>query len=191
MKKLNSKGFTLIELLAVVVVLAIVLVVTIPSVINSMRNAKLSQLHNLSMSVAQWYDKATESDDLGFDDNILGNIPEILADSEWHCLKDAINTANNESLVSIYGLNENDINIGGDVPDASNNDHFYEPGEDDTVLAGMADFEVTSNICSGIRVKNGKAEVYLVAKDDGKFDVGWGETAYAVSYGENGFTGLS
>ena len=40
MKRLNNKGFTLIELLAVIVILAVVLVVTIPSVLNSMKNAR-------------------------------------------------------------------------------------------------------------------------------------------------------
>ena len=40
MKKLNRKGFTLIELLAVVVILAVILVVTIPSVLNTMDTAK-------------------------------------------------------------------------------------------------------------------------------------------------------
>ena len=40
MERLNNKGFTLIELLAVIVILAVVLVVTIPSVLNSMKNAR-------------------------------------------------------------------------------------------------------------------------------------------------------
>ena len=35
MKKLNRKGFTLIELLAVIVILAVVLVVTIPSLVKA------------------------------------------------------------------------------------------------------------------------------------------------------------
>ena len=188
MKKLNRKGFTLIELLAVIVVLAIVLVVTIPSVISSMNSAKFSQLHNLSVSVAQWYDKAADSDELGLDDNILGDIPEQLSDGDWHCLNEE--TPNNKSVAVIYGFNDNDINMDGTTPNKQSNDHFYEPGENNTVPAGMADFHVDSSLCSGIRINNGKAEVYLVAKEDGKFDVGE-ETAYAVSYGENGFTGFA
>ena len=190
MKKLNRKGFTLIELLAVIVVLAIVLVVTIPSVISSMNSAKFSQLHNLSVSVAQWYDKAAESDELRLDDNILGDIPEQLSDGKWHCLNEILNTTNNKSVAVIYGLNDKDINMDGTTPNELNNDHFYEPGEDDSVRVGMADFHVDSSLCSGIRINNGKAEVYLVAKEDGKFDVGE-DTAYAVSYGENGFIGYA
>ena len=64
MKKLNRKGFTLIELLAVIVILAIVLVVTIPSVIRSMDKARESQLQNAADSVAEWFQKQYELQDL-------------------------------------------------------------------------------------------------------------------------------
>ena len=57
MKKLNRKGFTLIELLAVIVILAVVMVVTIPSVLNSMDSAKQNQLKNAASSVAEWFQK--------------------------------------------------------------------------------------------------------------------------------------
>ena len=40
MKKLNKKGFTLIELLAVIVILAVVLVVTVPSVLNTIADTR-------------------------------------------------------------------------------------------------------------------------------------------------------
>lgn len=39
-KKTNKKGFTLIELLAVIVVLALILILAVPSILNSMNNAK-------------------------------------------------------------------------------------------------------------------------------------------------------
>lgn len=42
MKKLNKKGFTLVELLAVIVVLAIIMVLTLPTVMNSLSSAKQS-----------------------------------------------------------------------------------------------------------------------------------------------------
>ena len=112
MKKLNREGFTLIELLAVIVVLAIVLVVTIPSVISSMNSAKFSQLHNLSVSVAQWYDKAAESDKLGLDDNILGKAsPENLIEDKWYYL-DAVGEEEKVNIAEIYGLNSDDIYLG-------------------------------------------------------------------------------
>ena len=42
MKKLNKKGFTLVELLAVIVVLAIIMVLTLPKVMNSLSSASQS-----------------------------------------------------------------------------------------------------------------------------------------------------
>ena len=64
MKKLNRKGFTLIELLAVIVILAIVLVVTIPSVINALNSARTKSLQNSADTVADWFTKNYELDDL-------------------------------------------------------------------------------------------------------------------------------
>ena len=67
MKKLNRKGFTLIELLAVIVILAVVLVVTIPSVIESMNKAKESQLKNSANAVTEWFTKQYELATFGSD----------------------------------------------------------------------------------------------------------------------------
>lgn len=67
MKKLNRKGFTLIELLAVIVILAIVLVVTIPSVIDSMNKAKGSQLQNAADTATEWFTKQYELATFGSD----------------------------------------------------------------------------------------------------------------------------
>lgn len=71
MKKLNRKGFTLIELLAVIVILAVVLVVTIPSVIESMNKAKESQLKNSANTVTEWFTKQYELATFGSD--MVGN----------------------------------------------------------------------------------------------------------------------
>lgn len=42
MKNLNKKGFTLVELLAVIVVLAIIMVLTLPTIMNSLSSARQS-----------------------------------------------------------------------------------------------------------------------------------------------------
>ena len=39
-KKLNKKGFTLVELLAVIVILAIIMLIAIPAVLNTLTAAK-------------------------------------------------------------------------------------------------------------------------------------------------------
>ena len=65
MKKLNRKGFTLIELLAVIVILAVVLVVTIPSVIDTMNDARAKSLQNAANTVEEWFTKQYEIETLG------------------------------------------------------------------------------------------------------------------------------
>ncbi len=42
MKKLNKKGFTLVELLAVIVVLALIMILTVPTVLDQMNSARQS-----------------------------------------------------------------------------------------------------------------------------------------------------
>lgn len=69
MKKLNRKGFTLIELLAVIVVLAIVLVVTIPSFIAGMNSSKEKQLQNAADTVTTWFTKQYELATIGIDNS--------------------------------------------------------------------------------------------------------------------------
>ena len=65
MKRLNRKGFTLIELLAVIVILAVVLVVTIPSVIDTMNDARAKSLQNAANTVEEWFTKQYEIETLG------------------------------------------------------------------------------------------------------------------------------
>ena len=60
MRKINRKGFTLIELLAVIVILAIVMVVTIPSVLRAMASAREKQFQNAADTVADWLNKQYE-----------------------------------------------------------------------------------------------------------------------------------
>lgn len=86
MKKLNRKGFTLIELLAVVVVLAIVLVVTIPSVLRSVGNARTQSLENAANSVADWLTRQYELKELEntgvTTDTAYDELPATLGTSE-------------------------------------------------------------------------------------------------------------
>lgn len=67
MKKLNRKGFTLIELLAVVVILAVILVVTIPSVLDTMDEARQKSLDDVAAIIQDYAQKQYEQCELNLD----------------------------------------------------------------------------------------------------------------------------
>lgn len=185
MKILNRKGFTLIELLAVIVVLAVVLVVTIPAVLSSVRSAKLSQLHNLSVAVADWYNKAAESDNLGLSENILGDIPKELSSGKWMDLIDLKNT-DGKSIADLYNLNSKDIYLNDKDENAPPDDKTYVFDSDGkiTITDGTSKIK---DLTSSIRIKDGKAEVLLIAREGGKFDTNGEEWTYALSSGTNAY----
>ena len=171
MKKLNRKGFTLIELLAVIVILAIILVVTVPNIINYINDARVSSLHNLSVSAAGTYDKVFAQDLLAAEANkALGDIPSRVG-STWLCLNDSKLTSTTglkRNLVDVIGISTTDVKIDG------------------TALTGdVSDTAVTASTCSSIRIVNGNAEVLLIASNSGKFAVA-GKTVYAYSKAANG-----
>lgn len=186
MKKLNRHGFTLIELLAVIVVLAVVLVVTVPAVLSSVRSAKLSQLHNLSVAVADWYNKAAESDKLGLSENILGDIPEELSSGEWMDLMQP--NRDGKSIADLYNLNSKDIylNLETGVQPSDDSFNFTSEGKIiilDSTISSLEDALLTSSI----RIKDGKAEVLLIASKGGKFDTNGKQWTYALSSGTNAY----
>lgn len=193
MKRINRKGFTLIELLAVIVILAIIVVVTVPTILNSINDARLSSLHSLAKEVANQYDTLLAQDQLATGSNkVLGNaiVPD---DGEWHCLKN-IKKDDNNSLFEIFDLSESAIYPGD--PDANINELENWGAIDDTVIfneVGMANsYYKGSDLCSSIRINsNGKTEILLIAAEGGKFDTGWDDPAYAVSFGSNGYDEVS
>lgn len=181
MKKLNRKGFTLIELLAVIVILAIILVVTVPNIISSINDARVSSLHNLAVAAAQTYENAYAQDQLRTD-KILGTIPEYV-NGYWmpisHYENDDDDDGNVINLVDILGLSANDIVIDCDEDNVFESQGDY-PDEQDMSY-------ITSATCSSIRIHNGKIELLLVAKPDGKFGIA-NKTVYAFSFADNGGT---
>ena len=136
---MNKKGFTLIELLAVIVVLGIVLVVTIPSIATSINNNKLSALNTLSKEIAKWYDEKVLEDKLSTNKTDLPNI-----NNEWQCLG---------NIASLYGVSSNDIKLDGS-PDQ---------------LTNIKENINIEDACSAIRIVNGSAEVILIGKPAGKY----------------------
>ena len=172
MKKLNRKGFTLIELLAVIVIMAIILIVTVPNIIQSIGDARVNSIHNLAVSAANTYNTAYGQDLVATANNkVLGNIPEEV-NGTWKCIGDIYSTdstgAKLRELSDILGISDNDVIL-------TNNDNPQKVAEPAFIKNGM-----TANHCSSIRIYNGGAEVILVAKNGGRFYVAQ-KTTYAYS----------
>lgn len=159
---MNRRGFTLIELLAVIVVLGLVLVVTIPSVISNINNNRISGLHTLSKEYAKWYDRISVEDKLSDTKKLIK-----ISDSDWHCIKD-IDTSN------LYGLNKKNIKLIG------TNNMIVNDGK----ITNTSGINV---MCSAIRLVDGKAEVLLIAKEGGEFDTNSSVGTYALSSALKGY----
>ena len=97
MKKLNRKGFTLIELLAVIVILAVVLVVTIPAVLNSMQKARQSQFQNAVRTIELYAESEYAKCNVA-DADIAGSYNTNLFDSDC-----ALKTGDSADVLSKTG----------------------------------------------------------------------------------------
>ena len=187
MKKLNRKGFTLIELLAVIVIMAIILIVTVPNIIQSINDARTNSIHNLAVSVANTYDTAYGQDLVASSTTkVLGNIPEYMT-SSWQCIGDLTPTKNasiTKSLPEVLGLNSTDVILEGTVPGGTSN--AMTATELEAIVSTTA-----APTCSAIRLRNGAAEVLLVAANGGRFYVAQYHTyalSTASSFGQNAVT---
>lgn len=67
MKKLNRKGFTLVELLAVIVILAIVVGITLVTVLPTLKNSREKAFQLSADTVADYYDKQYQLYSIGED----------------------------------------------------------------------------------------------------------------------------
>ena len=169
-RKLNSKGFTLVELLAVIVILALVLVLTIPNVLNAMNNSRVSSIHSKAKSVANWYSESILADGLTTNeaDKIIPTAIANQVTGTWKCFGD-FTASGGTTLSDLAELTSADFVLTGTAPNAT-----------------PSSSNVSATTCSAIRqTTGGKVEVILVGTTNGKFAVGGG-TVYAWSEDTNG-----
>ena len=179
-KKLGRKGFTLIELLAVIVILALIMVVAIPQVLNSINSSRVSALHSKAKSIVETYSTAYAADMLlsGGTSNAKAQLKGVGdISSSWTCIESIDNFA------SWAGLNSTDYVLGTTGQLTAG----YKP-----VLTGGNATDKTKNVaastCSQVRkTASGSLEVVLVASKNGKFNVG-GAVTYAYSADPQGYT---
>lgn len=165
-KRLNNKGFTLIELLAVVVILALLMSISVTSVLNSMNNSRVSTLHSQAKSFLSWYSETVAEDELL--DSTSKVIPvsttqTIAQSSSWICLG-ALTATSGKNIAEEYGLSDSNFILEGTAPVT----------EGDSISISNAN-------CSAIRTVDNKAEVILIANQDGRFNVAKYDVTFAIS----------
>lgn len=178
MKKLNKKGFTLIELLAVIVILAIIVVVTVPTIIKTIADARVQSIWNLAGEAANSYNTAAAQELLS--PGVL-NGAVAPANGDWKCINSIKTTDNTKSLADVLELKETDVALATGFDGTTPATTVPTKGED-------GKYTIKKTDCSAIRLKNsgtGGAEVILVSKNGGKFQVS-GYTVYAISTASNG-----
>ncbi len=165
--RLDRRGFTLIELLAVIVILAVIIAITVPNMLDSLDGEKTKALWVSSKSVADGYAS------LGMDSEKLGNISLT---SSWQCLGDIKNTSDstsqyyNKTLLELMEIDDvRNLQLMGPV---------INDGEEPT----------SDRYCSAIRNNDGKVEVLLVAKNGTDSAVRDKAVTYAFSTDNNGKT---
>lgn len=183
-KKLNNKGFTLVELLAVVVILALVMGLTVTSMLNTMNSSRKSTLHSASQTLTSNLNNWVVEDQLATDvsNQMLGNTFITYTQStnadKWICLdntniKNITNKGKSTSLLTALGLNATDIVISSKTPALSSGKY--------TITSNNA--TVTNNTCSALRYNTsvGGYEFLLVARNGGKYYVASSTDNYAFS----------
>lgn len=171
MKKLNKKGFTLVELLAVIVILAIIVGIVFPQIMNSINNSRVSAIHTSAKEIVRWWENAVAADALVMDNSEKQIPSDILSQvtTGWQCM-DQI-TSGSTNLFKITGLSATDLVT-------------KESGG--SIQGSLDPASTTATTCSAIRYNSaGGVDVLLVAKSGGRYYIS-GKTTYGYSNDVNG-----
>ena len=130
---MNRKGFTLIELLAVIVIMALVLLIAVPSSIDAYKKSRLKAEDTFTKRLSQVVDSYTSlySDELSFN-NYGTNFtkPDQNGEVTVNISHITINTLINKNLISLSDYinpynKENTCNINADVEIYKDSDLVY------------------------------------------------------------------
>ncbi len=161
---LNNKGFTLVELLAVIVILGVILLITVPTMLGTMDNAKVSAINSHAKGISGEYSNRLGQESIS-GTNELGSISLT---SSWQCIGNLTNGGKN--ILKVMGYDDGGLQLTGTLITDG-----VEPSDD--------------SYCSAIRKPdNGNIEVLLVAKNGGKFAVSGKKVTYAFSTDDTGKT---
>ena len=101
MKKKN--GFTLVELLAVIVILAIILVIAVPKITDTIKNSKIASFESSAKTIAEQAEKKKMENEILDNTNLItcNNLVKLSNSDYISC--SIYFDSNNNALVTLYG----------------------------------------------------------------------------------------
>lgn len=121
MKKLNRKGFTLVELLAVIVILAIVVGITLVTVLPTLKKSRQEAFNLTAQTAADYFEKQYQLYIVGETDNMSNTLKTFVGAKPDNNNSISIDlTSTNASLITDAGLKPANYIKGKAIIDTTN-----------------------------------------------------------------------